>query len=204
MKELTKRQAALLEYIQDFLLEHKFPPTFREIGDCFQISVRAAYDHIKALERKGIVTCDKNRSRSIEIVANEKVENLAAEEVLSIPRLGVVAAGIPILSEENCDGYITIPSSMLRPGTYFALDVRGESMINAGILDGDTAIIRQQVVAQNGDLVVAMIDEAVTLKRFVKEHNRIQLKAENPNFPSIFTREVKILGVVSQIIRSYS
>lgn len=204
MKKVTDRQDEILTFIRQFIMTHKFPPTFREISDHFKISVRGAYDHIKALEKKGYLRCDKNRSRAIEIINERGDESQAIHsELREIPRLGVVAAGVPILSEENWDGTIQFPSRMLKPGNYFAVDVKGMSMQNAGILDGDIAIIRQQSVAYNGDIVVAMVDDAVTLKRYYLEHNRVRLKAENPDFPSIFTREIKILGTLAHIFRNY-
>jgi len=164
--------------------------------------VRAAFDHIKALEKKGFIRCNKNRSRAIEII--EDLEEDSSEDLLKIPILGSVAAGIPILSEENFDGTIVVPSSQLPGGSnYFALKVQGESMIQDGILNGDLAIIRQQNVAENGDIVVALIDEAVTLKHFFKQPNRIMLRAANPEFKDKYYSDLKILGKLSQIVRRY-
>jgi len=207
MKKLTGRQAEIMAYIQEFIRNHKFPPTFREISEHFGITVRGSYDHIKALEKKGCLRCDKNRSRAIEVIENPANNPLPVaepgSELSEIPRLGVVAAGVPILAEENWDGTIPFPARELKAGNYFALEVKGQSMLQAGILDGDTAIIRQQSVAANGDIVVAMVDEAVTLKRYYKEQNRIRLKAENPDFPSIYSSEVRILGVLAHIVRNY-
>ena len=207
MKKLTGRQAEIMAYIQEFIRLHKFPPTFREISEHFGITVRGSYDHIKALEKKGCLRCDKNRSRAIEVIMAESSPVLpvadAGNELTEIPRLGVVAAGMPIMAEENWDGTIPFPARQLKPGNYFAVEVKGQSMLHAGILDGDTAIIRQQNVATNGDIVVAMVDEAVTIKRYFKEQNRIRLKAENPEFPSIYSSEVRILGVLAHIVRNY-
>ncbi len=207
MKKLTGRQAEIMAYIQDFIRLHKFPPTFREISQHFGITVRGSYDHIKAMEKKGCLRCDKNRSRAIEIIESAPddatVPSDSSVDILEIPRLGVVAAGMPILAEENWDGAIHFPARQLRPGKYFALEVKGHSMLFAGILDGDTAIIRQQSIASNGDIVVAMVDDAVTIKRYFKEQNRIRLKAENPDYPSIFSSEVRILGVLAHLVRNY-
>jgi repressor LexA len=159
------------------------------------------------LEKKGCLRCDKNRSRAIEIIGMGDEELVGASDSSSdltdIPRLGVVAAGLPIMAEENWDGTIPFPASQLRPGSYFALEVKGQSMLHAGIMDGDTAIIRQQTVAANGDIVVAMVDDSVTIKRYFKEQNRVRLKAENPEFPSIYSSEVRILGVLAHLIRHY-
>lgn len=198
MKDLTKRQSEVLEFIRTFIESHKYPPTIREIAQNFEISVKGAYDHVKALEKKNVISCDTNRSRAIEICSDGN-EN----ELLSIPLLGHVAAGVPLLASENFEGYISVPSNMLRTGDYFALNVKGDSMINAGILDGDTAIIKQKPTAENGEIVVAMIDDAVTLKRFYKEKNRVKLKAENEDYPPIYTQNIKILGKLVKIFRNY-
>jgi repressor LexA len=198
MKNLTKRQSEVLDFIRDFIDSHKYPPTIREIALNFKISVKGAYDHVKALEKKDVISCDTNRSRAIEI-HSEETEN----EMVSIPILGHVAAGVPLLASENFEGHISLPSNMLKNGDFFALNVLGDSMINAGILDGDTAIIRQIPTAENGEIVVAMIDDAVTLKRFYKEKNRVKLQAENEAYPPIYTQNIKILGKLVKILRNY-
>lgn len=207
MKDLTTRQNDLLSYIRSFLLERKFPPTFREISDHFGMSVRGAYDHLKALEKKGAIRWDKNRSRSLELLDDPdpapRVVHPEVIQIVQVPILGTVVAGIPLASEENFDGYLPLPAAMVRNEQYFALRVKGSSMINAGINEGDMAIIRQQSTANNGEIVVAMIDDSITLKRFYKEANRVQLKAENPDFPPIFTRDVRILGKLAHILRTY-
>ncbi len=200
MKELTKRQDEVLTFIIDFINTSKYPPTMREIASNFNITVNGAYDHVKALEKKGKIHCDVNRSRAIGII-KEKEE---LEEIIEIPLLGNVAAGKPLMSEENFDGFIKIPSSNLGRGNHFALIVRGDSMQDIGIMDGDTAIMVNRQTAENGDIIVAMVnDEAVTLKRFYKEKNRIKLKAENPVYPPIYSQNVRILGKLQYLIRSY-
>lgn len=199
MKDLTDRQKEVLNYISAFSEEHMYPPTIREIADWFQISVKGAYDHVKALERKGTLRIGVNRSRSIEVLSREKAD----EGYYEVPLLGTVAAGRPILAEENLEGTIRIPAEMLgsRPG--FALRVRGDSMRDAGILDGDLAVIEERPVAENGEIVVAMIDDAVTLKRFYRETGRIRLTAENPFYAPIYTQDARILGRLRGILRTY-
>ena len=200
MKEITKRQGEVLDFIRYFIKDHKYPPTIREIGANFKISPKGAYDHVKALEKKNKIRIDSSRSRAIEIVDQEPV----IEEFIEVPILGNVAAGIPLFSEENLDGVLKISASQLKTGNYFALQVQGDSMQDVGILDGDTAIFSEKQSASNGDIVVARInDEAVTLKRFYKEKNRIKLKAENPIYPPIYTQNVRILGKLQCIIRNY-
>jgi repressor LexA len=200
MKTLTDRQQNILEFIKSFIAQHKYPPTFREIAGHYKISVKGAYDHVKALEKKKKIRCDIGRSRAIEILEeNEKIT-----ELIEVPLLGHVAAGAPLFAEENWNGTLKVPSELLTNGKHFALYVQGDSMEGAGILSGDTAVFAQKQSADNGDIVVAIInDEAVTLKRFYKEKNRIKLKAENPVYPPIYSQNVRILGKLSCIIRHY-
>lgn len=200
MKALTKRQQEVLHFLKTYMIEHKYPPTIREIAANFSISVKGAYDHVKALEKKNKIHCDLNRSRAIGIV---EPESLDEEELLSIPILGNVAAGVPLFAEENLDGHVKLPSKSFGKGKHFALVVRGDSMQNAGILDGDLAIFIQQNIADNGNIIVAMVNDAVTLKKFYKEKNRIMLKAENPIYPPIYTQNLNILGKLVCIYRNY-
>ena len=172
MKGITDRQKEVLNYISEFTEENSYPPTVREISDHFGISLRAIQDHIIALQKKGYLSQCQKRSRSIKVLSDirEKEPKLFVGKV---PLLGSVAAGKPLLSEENLDGYVNLTEPFVRPGKdYFALRVRGQSMINAGILDGDLAIIEQASVALDGQIIVAVVDEAITLKRYYKESER--------------------------------
>ncbi|MAG14130.1 MAG: repressor LexA [Spirochaetales bacterium] len=201
MKELTTRQQEILSFIKGFIREHKYPPTIREIAGNFNISVKGAYDHVKALEKKEQIHCDLGRSRAIEIVDNEE----DAEDFIEVPVIGHVAAGMPLFAEENWEGVLKVSAENLSRGRHFALRVQGDSMEGAGILDGDTAIFEQKNYADNGDIVVAVLnDEAVTLKRFYKEKNRVKLKAENPVYPPIYSQSVRILGKLACIMRNYA
>lgn len=201
MKSLTNRQSEILEFIKQFIRNHKYPPTIREIAAHFSISVKGAYDHVKALEKKERIRCDLGRSRAIEIIDNGTTE----VDFVEVPLIGHVAAGIPLFAEENFDGMIKVSSENLNQGRHFALRVQGDSMEGVGILGGDIAIFEQRQQADNGDIVVAIInDEAVTLKRFYKEKNRVKLKAENPVYPPIYTQNVRVLGKLSCIIRNYN
>ena len=201
MKPLTCRQTEVLSFLAAYITEHGYPPSIREIAAFFTISVKGAYDHIKALERKGKVRVGSNRSRALEIIENEPATTRV--EMLEVPVLGRVAAGVPLLAAENLDGSMKLPADELRDGEYFALVVRGDSMTGAGILDGDLAVIRRQQVADNGAIIVAMLDDAVTLKRFYREPTRVQLRAENPAYPPIYTREAQIVGCLARIVRRY-
>jgi repressor LexA len=200
MKALTQRQGEVLDYIKNYSRECHFPPTIREISEHFGISIKGAYDHVKALEKKHYLRTGANRSRTIEVIGESMSDE---EQTVEIPILGNVAAGVPLLSEENLEGTVRIPSTQLKSGNHFAMHVRGDSMQGVGIMDGDLAIIRQQPAADNGDIVVAMVDEAVTLKRFVKEKNRVRLQAENDAYPPIFTQNVRVVGKLAHILRSY-
>lgn len=186
--------------MRSFLAVHKYPPTIREIGHHFGISVKGAYDHVKALEKKGVIACNHNRSRAIEIIESS---SQGEPEHIAVTLLGHVAAGMPLFAEENNDGTLSLPASLVGSGDAFALTVEGDSMSGAGIMDGDIAVFSHQSVAENGQIVVAMVDEAVTLKRFYKEKNRVRLQSENPAYPPLYTSDVKILGRLSAVIRSY-
>jgi len=200
MKAPTKRQTEVLNFLKSFLRGHKYPPTIREIAAHFGISVKGAYDHVKALEKKGLIACDNHRSRAIEII--ESGSDSGGTQV-QVPLLGHVAAGMPLFAEENFEGNLPLPAAMVGNGKVFALRVEGESMIGAGIMDGDVAVFSQQSQVENGQIVVAMVEEAVTLKRFYKEKNRVRLQAENPAYPPLYTADVRILGRLVTIIRSY-
>jgi len=206
MKELTKRQKEVLTFIVDYIKKHSYPPTIRDIADHFAISVKGAYDHVTALKRKNYLKKNDNRSRTMELVQAKVEEDLGM--VTKIPIVGTVAAGVPILSEENYDGTITLHQSMLKKSrTYFAVRVRGDSMSGVGIMDGDMAIIEKRNTVDNGEIAVAVVDEegndAVTLKRFYKEKTRFKLQAENPKYKPIFCQDVRILGRLAQIVRYY-
>jgi repressor LexA len=202
MKELTDRQKEVLSFISDYINKHSYPPTIREIAGYFTMSVKGAHDHVTALKRKNCLQQNGKRSRTMALTAPRKEKNYGS--LVEIPIVGTVAAGIPILAEENWEGTLTVHPSMLKKSkTYFALKIRGDSMSGAGIMDGDMAIIEKQSVVRNGEIAVAVVDDAVTLKRFYMESSRIRLQAENPAFKPIYCKDVRILGRLSQIIRNY-
>jgi repressor LexA len=202
MKELTKRQKEVLSFIAIHINKHSYPPTIRDIAEHFTISVKGAYDHVAALKRKNCLKQDGNRSRTMALTGDKEDEN--SKLLAKIPVVGTVAAGIPILSEENWEGTLTLHKSLLKKNrVYFALKIRGDSMTGAGIMDGDMAVIEKQSVVKNGEIAVAVVDEAVTLKRFYKESSRIRLQAENPAYKPIYCQEVRIIGRLAQIIRHY-
>lgn len=202
MKQITGRQQEVLDFISSFTKENNYPPTVREIGDHFNISLRAVQDHIAALQKKGFLAQTQKRARSLSVINGSSVSS--SPFVSKVPLLGTVAAGKPLLSEENLDGYVNLTEPFVRPGkSYFALRVRGQSMIEAGILEGDLAVIEQAQTAVDGQIVVAVIDNAITLKRFYKEADRIRLQPENAAFQPIYSRDVTIVGILSNIVRTY-
>ncbi len=202
MKDLTERQRQVLAFITKYIKAHTYPPTIREIADNFSISVKGAYDHVAVLKKKGRLTHGDNRSRTLEIVQDDTKTN--DEVFINVPILGTVAAGLPILTEENLDGTFPVHSSMIKQNkTYFMMKVRGDSMINAGIMEGDFALIEKRETAQNGEIVVAQVnDEYITLKRFFKESSRIRLQPENPTHNPIYCQDnVRVMGKLAYIFR---
>jgi repressor LexA len=201
MKELTERQKQVLSFIASYIKGHSYPPAIREIAAHFSISVKGAHDHITALRKKGYLKHVDKRPRTMGLT-HTKPEDSA--DMIQIPLLGSVAAGIPILAEENFDGNITLHRSMIKKNKkYFALKVKGDSMSGAGILENDIAIIEKQNTVRDGEIAVAIVDEAAALKRFFRESTRIKLQSENPAYQPIYSSDVKILGRLSGIIRSY-
>ena len=201
MKELTERQKEVLTFIAGYINSHSYPPTIREIADNFTISVKGAHDHVTALRRKNCIRQNGKRSRTMELL-RPKEENLGT--LSKIPIVGTVAAGAPILSEENWEGTLTVNQSALKKNrSYFAVKVRGDSMSGAGIMDGDMAVIEKTSTVKNGEIAIAVVDDAFTLKRFYRENTRIKLQAENPAYQPIYCQDVRIIGRLSQIIRSY-
>ena len=201
MKGITDRQKEVLTFISSFTETSGYPPTVREISDHFGISIRAVQDHILALQKKGFLSQAQKRARSIKVLSDS---GESAPFVGRVPLLGTVAAGKPLLCEENLDGYLNLTEPFVRPGkSYFALRVRGQSMINAGILEGDLAVIEQASTAVDGQIIVAVIDDAITLKRYYKEAGRIRLQPENPSFQPIYCDDLRIVGILSNIVRTY-
>ncbi|NCN09093.1 MAG: transcriptional repressor LexA [Leptospira sp.] len=202
MKELTDKQELVYKFITNSMKERGMPPTIREIGDEFQITAKGAYDHLKAIEKKGFIKTHKNQSRAIELTRNDALDSLPSQAI-TIPVLGRVAAGMPILAEENVESYIPVPDRLAKkPGT-FALKVVGDSMIDAGINDGDLAIIQKKDTARNGEIVVALLEDEATLKVFYKEADHIRLEPRNPKLKPIKTKKAIVMGKLIGILRFY-
>ena len=204
MKALTECQQESLRYIRDYTLENSRPPTIREVAEHFGVTVKAAQDRITALRKKQFLAPSDNCSRSLRILVDIDEKEKENSEMVSEPLLGTIAVGKPIICADNTEGRIFVPSSFLRKDSeYFALTVKGESMSQAGILDGDTALIQQCETAEDGEIIVVLLDDTITLKRYFKEPSRIRLQSENPDFKPIYCQDVRILGRLSTIIRIY-
>jgi repressor LexA len=194
MEKLTNRQKDVLNYIKSYVANHGYPPAVREIGSALGLSSPATIQsHITALENKGYIKKTNSKYRSLEIVGNNEYLN---EDVVEVPLLGKVTAGNPIEAIEMPNEFFSLPAYLIpNNAEVFTLKVSGESMINAGILDGDIVIVQRQSVARNGDIVVAMTDEnEVTLKRFYKEATHIRLQPENDTMKPIILPNCTILG----------
>ena len=196
MKELTKKQDEILQFIKKFIVSHGYPPTTREIGSALGISSPATiHVHLSKLEQKGYIKKGNGKNRTIELmVENEYMEK--NEEVVEVPLLGKITAGNPIEAIENPDEYFSLPAYLIpKSKEVFTLNVSGDSMINAGILDGDIVIVERRNTARNGEIVVAMTEEnEVTLKTFYKEKDHIRLQPENDSMEPFIFDNVYILG----------
>jgi repressor LexA len=199
MKELTKRQKAVMDFINREVRKKRIPPSIREIGKELEISSpRGVTRHLEALEKKGFIHRGRI-ARGIRILAD------TAGELVNLPLVGRIAAGKPLLAEENLDGSFSVDKSFVPSGRCFCLKVNGESMVGAGILDGDFVIVRQQSTAENGEIVVALLGDEATVKRFYREKGKIRLQPENPLMDPILVtgskRDVSILGKVVGVFR---
>lgn len=198
---LTAKQQQILDCIKQSLREKGYPPSVREL--CIAVglsSTSTVHSHLNTLERKGFIRRDPSKPRTIEVLDEEV--NWLTDHVSVVPVVGKVTAGTPILAVENIEEYFPLPKQLVREET-FILNVKGTSMINAGILDGDQIIVRHQESARNGEIVVAMIEDEVTVKRFFKETNRIRLQPENDTMEPIYAHDVQILGKVVGLVRLF-
>lgn len=199
---LTTKQEQILNYIKEVLRSKGYPPSVREICTAVSLSsTSTVHSHLSTLEKKGYIKRDPTKPRTIEVI--DAAHDWMMNHVNPVPLIGKVTAGEPILATENIEGYFPLPSNISRHEDVYMLKVSGTSMIKAGILDGDQIIVRQQEMAQNGDIVVALLGEDVTVKRFFKEKDFVRLQPENDTMAPIYTREVKILGKVIGLFREF-
>lgn len=199
MEGATERQRRILEVIEEFRAERGYPPSVREIGERVGLSSSSTiHAHLKTLERRGYITRDPTKPRALR--SEGRSENPPDSVVM--PIIGRVAAGVPITAQENVEGEFVLPASFApRASDAFMLRVKGDSMVGAAILDGDLILVRPQPSAENGEIVVAMVDDEATVKRFYKEDGRIRLQPENPEMAPIFSSDVTVVGRVEAVVR---
>ncbi len=197
--ELGGKQKKVYQYIKSYTEEHGYPPSVREI--CAAVGLKSTstvHGHISRLKKKGLLKRDPAKPRAIEILDED---NEARQKAMTVPVIGKVTAGQPILAYENVEEYIPLPASFVRDEHSFVLRVCGESMINAGIFDGDFVVVRQQNYADDGDIIVALIEEEATVKRFFAEGRKIRLQPENPTMLPIIVDDARVLGKVTGLFR---
>lgn len=205
MRELTKRQSEIFEYIKQTVHSKGYPPSVREIGEAVGLaSSSTVHGHLSRLEEKGYIKRDPTKPRAIEIVSEQLGDTLPITETIHVPVIGKVTAGIPITAVENVEEYFPLPEhfTSTHNSDIFILNVVGDSMVEAGILDGDKVIVRSQTIAENGDIIVAMTeDNEATVKRFYKEKTRYRLQPENSTMDPIYLEHVTVLGKVVGLFR---
>jgi len=198
-KGLTRRQQEILTFIRRYTDAHGYPPSVREIGQALGLtSSSTVHSHLSALEKKGYLRRDPSKPRALEILKDER--EAPVKKVVPLPVVGQVTAGLPILAQQNIEDYFPLPLEFVRSDECFILKVRGDSMVGAGIFDGDMLVVRKQQTAKDRDIVVARMEDEATVKRFFREDGRIRLQPENPRMAPIITRDVAIEGVALAVI----
>lgn len=196
--DLNQRQTQILDYIKDKIKSSGYPPSVREIGQAVGLkSSSTVHAYLLQLEEKGFLRRDPTKPRAIIPTGDPQAE----AEALVLPVVGKVAAGTPILAEQNIDAYLPVPIDFLSKGHHFVLKVQGDSMIDAGIFDGDYLIVKEQADASNGEIVVALLDDEATVKRFYKREGYVELKPENQAMEPIIAKNVRIAGKVAGLLR---
>lgn len=200
--KISDKQKQILEYIKQEILNKGYPPTVRDICDAVGLkSTSSVHSHLESLEKNGYIRRDPTKPRAIEIIDDNF--NMVRREVVNVPLVGQVAAGQPILADENISSYFPVPAEYMPKGQSFMLKVKGESMINAGIFDGDHIIVEQQNTARNGDIIVALMEDSATVKTFYKEDGHIRLQPENDTMDPIIVPDCQILGKVFGVFRFF-
>ena len=198
--KISKKQEEILEYIKSQILKRGFPPAVREICEAVHLkSTSSVHSHLETLEKNGYIRRDPTKPRAIEIL--DDTFNLVRRELVNVPVVGRVAAGEPILAQEHIEDYFPLPADILPNKQTFLLKVKGESMINIGVLDGDYVLVQEEHTAHNGDMVVALIEDGATVKTFYKEEGVIRLQPENDYMDPIIVKDVSILGKVIGVFR---
>ncbi|MBQ4560190.1 MAG: transcriptional repressor LexA [Tyzzerella sp.] len=198
--KISKKQMEILEYIKSELLRIGYPPAVREICEAVNLrSTSSVHAHLESLEKNGYIRRDPTKPRAIEII--DDTFNLTRREMVNVPMVGQVAAGEPILAEQNITNYFPIPMEFMPNNDTFMLTVRGESMVNVGIYDGDYVLVEKRQTASNGEIVVALVDDSATVKTFYKEEGYYRLQPENDNMDPIIVMNCEILGKVIGVFR---
>lgn len=198
--KITDKQREILEYIKEMILKKGYPPAVREICEAVHLkSTSSVHSHLESLEKNGYIRRDPTKPRTIEILNDDFA--LTRRELVNVPVIGTVAAGTPILAEQNIEDYLPIPAGILPNKEVFMLKVKGNSMIEAGIYNGDKVIVAKQPNAENGDKVVALVDDSATVKTFYKENGHFRLQPENSSMDPIILDQVEILGKVIGLFR---
>ncbi len=201
--KISDKQREILEYIKQEILQRGYPPAVREICEAVKLkSTSSVHSHLETLEKNGYIRRDPTKPRAIEILDDDF--NLTRREMVQVPVIGQVAAGEPILAEQNIQDYFPIPAEYMPNAETFMLKVKGESMINAGILSGDSVLVQRQSDARNGDMVVALVEDSATVKTFYKEDGHYRLQPENDTMDPIIVDHCEILGKVFGIFRLYN
>ena len=200
--KISDKQREILEYIKQEILQRGYPPAVREICEAVNLkSTSSVHSHLETLEKNGFIRRDPTKPRAIEILDDDF--NLTRREVVNVPVIGQVAAGEPILAEQNIQDYFPIPVEYMPNAETFMLKVKGESMINAGIFSGDTVLVQRQSDARNGDMVVALVDDSATVKTFYKEDGHYRLQPENDSMDPIIVDHCEVLGKVFGVFRFF-
>ncbi len=200
--KISAKQQQILEFIKEEILKKGYPPAVREICEAVHLrSTSSVHSHLETLEKNGYIRRDPTKPRAIEIVDDSF--QMVRREMASIPVIGTVAAGQPILAQQNIEGYFPVPTDVLPPGETFILNVKGDSMINVGIFEGDQIFVQQCNTARNGDIVVALVDDSATVKTFYKENGHIRLQPENDTMEPIIVQNCAILGKVFGVFRIF-
>ena len=201
--KISDKQREILEYIKQEILQRGYPPAVREICEAVKLkSTSSVHSHLETLEKNGYIRRDPTKPRAIEILDDDF--NLTRREVVNVPVIGQVAAGEPILAEQNIQDYFPIPAEYMPNAETFMLKVKGESMINAGILSGDSVLVQRQSDARNGDMVVALVEDSATVKTFYKEDGHYRLQPENDTMDPIIVDHCEILGKVFGVFRLFN
>ena len=200
--KITEKQTEILEYIKKEILAKGYPPTVRDICTAVNLkSTSSVHAHLETLEKNGYIRRDPTKPRAIEIIDDNF--SLTRREVVNVPMIGRVAAGEPILATQNIENYFPIPAEFMPNGEVFMLRIKGDSMINAGILDGDWIVVEKRNTARNGEIVVALVDDSATVKTFYKENGHIRLQPENDNLDPIIVPDCTIMGKVISLYRQF-